>query len=121
MSKTTSDASKQPQTQSAKGESQPSHAKGELSSPLAKREVRIHLTHAAAKIVSAEEAPMLVKLAWKEMEQKKEFNLFRFTKLGVCLIRDGDDLTIMTARETANALGEKMKEVEVVPEKGIAG
>lgn len=89
--------------------------------PSPKREVRIHLTHAAAKIVSAEEAPMLVKLAWKEMESKKEFNLFRFTRLGVCLIRDGDDLTIMTARETARALGEKMKETEVVPEKGIAG
>ncbi len=93
----------------------------ESQTPSSKREVRIHLTNAAAKIVSAEEAPMLVKLAWKEMEQKKEFNLFRFVKLGVCLIRDGDDLTIMTEKEKAKALGEKMKETEVVPEKGIAG
>lgn len=86
-----------------------------------KREVRVHLTNAAAKIVSAEEAPMLVKLAWKEMQEKKEFNLFHFKKLGICLIRDGDDLTIMTEREKSRALGEKMKETEVVPEKGIAG
>ena len=64
---------------------------------------------------------MLIKLAWKEMQLKKEYNLFHFKKLGICLIRDGDDLTIMTEREKSHALGEQAKSAEVVPEKGIAG
>ncbi len=69
----------------------------------------VHLSIGARKIVSEEEAQMLIKWAWEEMEKKKGegYNLFRFPKLGVCLVRDGNEMVLMTLREQSRALHKK--------------
>ncbi len=69
----------------------------------------VHLSPVARKIVSPEEAQMLIKWAWEEMEKKKGegYNLFRFPKLGVCLVRDGNEMVLMTLREQSRALHKK--------------
>jgi len=67
----------------------------------------VHLSSGASKIINAEEAQMLVKWVWAEMEMRKDCNLFRFPKLGVCLVRDGAELVILTDDEHRNALKEK--------------
>ncbi|VVB57083.1 Uncharacterised protein [uncultured archaeon] len=74
----------------------------------------VHLSHAAAKIVSPDEAQMLIKWSWEEMEKKKKdgYNLFRFPKLGVCVVRDGDELVILTDAEQQKALAKSGHEKE---------
>ena len=69
----------------------------------------IHLSRNAAKILSEEEAQMLIKWSWEEMEKKKKegYNLFRFPKLGVCVVRDKEELVILTDEEQRNALAKE--------------
>ncbi len=71
----------------------------------------IHLSRGAAKIVNEEEVRMLLKWSWEEIEarQKEGYNLFRFPKLGICVVRDKDELVILTDDEHRNALKDEHK------------
>lgn len=67
----------------------------------------IHLSAGAQKKLSEEETQMLVKWCWEEMEKRKGegHNLFRFPKLGICIVRDSNELVLMTDDEHRAALG----------------
>lgn len=71
----------------------------------AQKSVKMVITKEAGRSISEEEAKILVKLAWNEMEGKKEFNLFRLPKLGLCIVRDGEGLIIITEKEMEKAMG----------------
>ncbi|MDE1798574.1 MAG: hypothetical protein KGH63_04175 [Candidatus Micrarchaeota archaeon] len=68
-----------------------------------KSNVHITVTHGAAVKISMEEAEMLVKFAWPEII-KSEHNSFTVPKLGLSIVRDGDQLYIMTVEEKEAAL-----------------
>jgi len=70
----------------------------------------VHRSAGAAKILNEEETQMLIKWIWAEMQIHHDKNLFRFPKMGVCIVRDGSDLVILTDDEHRNALKEEKKE-----------
>lgn len=69
--------------------------------------VKARVSPAALKIINAEEVGMLVKLIWARVREDKTNNLFTFTRLGLCAVREGDELTILTIAEQKEALGAK--------------
>lgn len=75
-----------------------------------KSSVHITVTQGAAKVITVEEAEMLVKFVWPEIVKAGDHNAFTVPKLGLSVVRDGDELFIMTVEEKEAALmGEKAK------------
>ncbi|MFH1095756.1 MAG: hypothetical protein V1728_06075 [Candidatus Micrarchaeota archaeon] len=90
-------------------DAQLAHAKGRQAAPgaradPARMEVRMTITKEAGHIISEEEAKLLIQWAWREMEEKKGFNLFKLPNLGLCIVRDEEGVIILTEKEREKAL-----------------
>ena len=69
-----------------------------------KSNIHITVTQGAATKITMEEAEMLIKFVWPEIVKAGDHNAFTVPKLGLSIVRDGDELYIMTVEEKEAAL-----------------
>lgn len=70
-----------------------------------KTSVHITVTQGAAEKVSMAEAEALVKFVWPQIVKAGDHNSFSIPRLGLALVREGDELFVMTMAEKEEALG----------------
>ena len=61
--------------------------------------VKIKMTTGANKILDKEQAKMLVQMIAHEFKTRPELNHFSFPKVGLIVLKDKNNLTIMTEQE----------------------
>ncbi len=78
-----------------------------IDETMVKSSVHITVTQGAAKVITMEEAEMLVKFVWPEIVKAGDHNAFTVPKLGLSIVRDNEQLFIMTVEEKEAALAQK--------------